>query len=291
VPRKRKNDAVYDQLIRVGLRDPFIRGIVGLVVISAAGSFALSTLGNGTKAIITLALSLSFGVILVILRAVMANIDNVFIKWICLTSAGVIMSVFLIFAVFLIPAAFICWPPTYANMLGLASCASPQPKSVCMHSNTPIPLALCGQPDGDYVVTSVYWDDPATGLNVRLTAGDAGVVRGILPPNATQVQVGNCQAGWCQVECANMHLNGWAAARYLTVRSKTLQLVTTSNNSALPMRNGPDQVCSITSWVPPNGRDLIMHSCQPNGTANFCLVTYGKDSGWIDGALLTPEPP
>src|SRR5262249_42419270 len=39
-------------------------------------------------------------------------------------SAGVIMSVFLVFAVFLIPAAFICWPPPYAKILGLMNCVS-----------------------------------------------------------------------------------------------------------------------------------------------------------------------
>jgi len=123
MPRKPRDNSLYGELISVGLRDPFIRGIVGLVVIALAASFAISTLGSGPKAIITLALSLSFGVILVILRAVITNIDNAFVKLICFTSVGVIVSVFLVFAVFLIPAAFICWPPIYAAMLGLTSCA------------------------------------------------------------------------------------------------------------------------------------------------------------------------
>jgi hypothetical protein len=115
-------EATYGQLIRVGLQDPFIRGIVGVVVIAVAASFAISALGNGTKAIITLALSLSFGVILLILRTLMKNIDSGFVRMVCFLSSAVIMAVFLIFAVFLVPAAFICWPPGYAVILGLNSC-------------------------------------------------------------------------------------------------------------------------------------------------------------------------
>ena len=114
--------SLYDQLIKVGLKDPFIRTIVGLVVIAAAASFAISLLGNGTKAAISLAMALSFGVVLVILRTIVKNVDNRFIQAICFISAGVIMFVFLVFAVFLIPAALICWPKSYAQTLGLPSC-------------------------------------------------------------------------------------------------------------------------------------------------------------------------
>ncbi len=119
---RHRMEATYGELIRVGLQDPFIRGIVGVVVIAAAASFAISTLGNGTKAIITLALALSFGVILVILRTLMKNINSGFVRMICFFSSAIIMTVFLIFAVFLVPAAFICWPPGYAAILNLRSC-------------------------------------------------------------------------------------------------------------------------------------------------------------------------
>jgi hypothetical protein len=127
-PARHKIDAtngeLIGELIRIGLKDPFIRGIVGVVVIAAAASFAISALGSGTKAIITLALSLSFGVILLILRTLMKNIDSGFVRTVCFLSSAVIMAVFLIFAVFLAPAAFICWPPSYAIILGLKSCGT-----------------------------------------------------------------------------------------------------------------------------------------------------------------------
>jgi hypothetical protein len=125
-----RGEAIYGELIRVGLQDPFIRGIVGVVVIATATSFAISTLGNdGTKAIITLALSLSFGVILVVLRTLMKNIDSGFVRIVCFFSSAIIMTVFLVFAVFLFPAALICWPPAYAVILNLKSCG-PSPSVV-----------------------------------------------------------------------------------------------------------------------------------------------------------------
>ena len=117
-------DALYDRLVKVGLQDPFIRAVAGMVVIAVAASFAISALGSGTKSVITLALALTFGVV-VVLRTLMKYIDSVFVKIVCLASCGVIMSVFLIFAIFLVPAAFICWPHGYAQLLDLQSCQVP----------------------------------------------------------------------------------------------------------------------------------------------------------------------
>jgi len=85
-----KKDATYDRLIKVGLQDPFIRGIAGVVVIATAASIAISTLGSGTKAIITIALSLLFGVVLVVLRALMKYADSTFVRIICFGSSAVI---------------------------------------------------------------------------------------------------------------------------------------------------------------------------------------------------------
>jgi hypothetical protein len=119
---RENQDALYDRLVKVGLQDPFIRAVAGMVVIAVAASFAISALGSGTKSVITLALALAFGVVLVVLRTLMKYIDSVFVKIVCLASCGVIMSVFLIFAIFLVPAAFICWPQGYAQLLDLKSC-------------------------------------------------------------------------------------------------------------------------------------------------------------------------
>jgi hypothetical protein len=117
-----KKDATYDRLIKVGLQDPFIRGIAGVVVIATAASIAISTLGSGTKAIITIALSLLFGVVLVVLRALMKYADSTFVRIICFGSSAVIMTVFLVFTVLLVPAAVVCWPQPYAHLLSLPNC-------------------------------------------------------------------------------------------------------------------------------------------------------------------------
>jgi hypothetical protein len=124
-------NALRNRLIDVGLQDPFIRTIVGVVAIAVAASIAVSALGSGPKAIITIAFLLSFGVILVILRTIVTNIDQPFIKFVCFMSAGIIMLVFLSFVLFLIPAALICWPAPYAQFLGLTSCAVSSDHATC----------------------------------------------------------------------------------------------------------------------------------------------------------------
>jgi len=118
----KKKDTTYDRLIKVGLQDPFIRGIAGVVVIATVASIAISTLGSGTKAIITIALSLLFGVVLVVLRALMKYADSTFVRLVCFASSAVIVSVFLVFTVLLVPAAVICWPQPYAQLLNLPNC-------------------------------------------------------------------------------------------------------------------------------------------------------------------------
>jgi hypothetical protein len=82
--------------------------------------------GSGINAILTLSLLLSFGVILVILRTLMNNMDTSFVRTACFVASTVIMGVFLIFGVLLIPAATICFPKNFAIMLGLNSCKGPE---------------------------------------------------------------------------------------------------------------------------------------------------------------------
>jgi len=119
----KKNDAIYDRLIKVGLQDPFMRGIAGVVLIATAASLAISALGSGTKAVISIVLALLFGVVLVVLRALMKYADSTFVRVVCFASSAVIMTVFLVFTVLLVPAAVICWPQPYAQLLNLPNCS------------------------------------------------------------------------------------------------------------------------------------------------------------------------
>lgn len=121
---QRKAQATFNRLISVGLRDPFVSAIAGMVVIAVAASYAISALGSATKAIITLALSLAFGVVLVVLRTLLKYVDSTFVKIVCFGASAIIMVIFLTFAVLLIPAATICWPEPYAELLSLPNCGT-----------------------------------------------------------------------------------------------------------------------------------------------------------------------
>jgi hypothetical protein len=137
MPQSKQDDQIYKRLIDVALKDPFIRGIGGVVVIAVVASFATSALGSGPKAVIALALSLAFGVVLVVLRVLMKNVDSSFVRIVCLASSAVIMSVFLVFAVLLVPAAVICWPQPYAQLIGLPNCGlsvTPPPPAPTVNS-------------------------------------------------------------------------------------------------------------------------------------------------------------
>jgi hypothetical protein len=122
MPQRKHPKSLYDRLIEVGLQDPFIRGVVGIVVIAAAASIVISMLGSGTKAVITLALCLSFGVVLIVLRALMRYADSAFVKFVCFAFSGAIMFVLVVFALLLIPAAVICWPQPFSELIGLPNC-------------------------------------------------------------------------------------------------------------------------------------------------------------------------
>jgi uncharacterized protein YraI len=111
----------------------------------------------------------------------------------------------------------------------------------------------------------------------------AGIVVGMLPPNGADLTVGTCNSGWCEVLCKGV--TGWSRDRYLSLRASVLYTVTGISQAAigLAVRNGPDQTCSAVGSIPYDGRDVIIHSCQvsPNGTSQWCLVTYQNRSGWV----------
>lgn len=119
-------DHVLDEskagLIRIGLRDPFIQGIAGVVTIATAVSIAINTLGDGKNTIIAVALALIFGVILIVFRVLILNIDNTVVRWLCIFSSVTLTGVFLIFVILALPAVTFCWPPLYAEFLGVRGC-------------------------------------------------------------------------------------------------------------------------------------------------------------------------
>ncbi len=161
----------------------------------------------------------------------------------------------------------------------------------CLKPDEKLPSGSCGQADGNYAVVNVRWNDPDGGLNVRASPDLKSVVVGVLPPNATELIVGTCDSGWCQVQCKN--LKGWARDRYLSLRSGVSYVVTGISQAALGLtvRNGPDQTCSAVESIPYDGKDVILHICQvsPSGGSRWCLVTHHGHSGWVPLEHLTPQ--
>jgi len=162
---------------------------------------------------------------------------------------------------------------------------------VCLRPDQSLPAASCGEADGNYVVTNVRWDDPDHGLNVRETPDLKGIVVGTLSPNTSELSVGSCDSGWCQVRCKGV--KGWSRDRYLSLRASALYTVTGISQAAigLAVRNGPDQTCSAVASIPFDGRDVTIHSCQisQDGSSRWCLVTYEHRSGWVPLEKLTHQ--
>jgi hypothetical protein len=120
------SDNTYRQLVSIGLKDPFIRQIAGAVALAFTASAVIYVAGSGINAILSVALLLSFGVIFVILRTLMSNMDSSFVRTACFVASSIIMGIFLVFGLLLIPAATICFPKDFSVLLGLNSCAKEQ---------------------------------------------------------------------------------------------------------------------------------------------------------------------
>jgi len=121
---KLPESSVYHEFIKVGLEDPFIRGIVGVVAIATAAGFAISILGDPIRAALAVGLSLMFGVILAVLRVLMNNLNSAFVRGLCFLAASVIVGVFLLMIVLTFTAATICWPTPYSRMIQLRACVT-----------------------------------------------------------------------------------------------------------------------------------------------------------------------
>jgi len=164
VAKKTKEDGLYRRLTDVGLRDPFIRVIAGGVVIAIVASYAISKLGSGINVIFAFALSLAFGVLLVVLRTLMKHVESAFVTTICYIASGIIVFVFLAFVVLLFPAVVTCWPRPYAQLLSLSNCASaPNVDNIVQKPFTPKPFrgqGIAFNPEnGKYLIWVFYRPD------------------------------------------------------------------------------------------------------------------------------------
>jgi hypothetical protein len=97
----------------------------------------------------------------------MKYVDSTFVKVVCFASAAVIMTVFLVFTVLLVPAAVICWPQPYAQLLSLPNCLAQIEKAAAQIEKATIekpftPVAYTGtgithNPDNDKYLVLVFY--------------------------------------------------------------------------------------------------------------------------------------
>jgi uncharacterized protein YraI len=159
----------------------------------------------------------------------------------------------------------------------------------------------CANPQGDYIVIEVHWDDPIGGLAIRTGPGSGfRLVRSnppsVIPSNGTDIQICQCRSsGWCEVQYGDW--GGWSfLAKYLAPRTRRLSRVIdvrSDDPDGLNMRTGPYHTYERKGRIPYNATGVIRHVCQPSprdSATEWCLVTYAGNSGWVNGQYLAPQP-
>jgi|SRR5581483_1586956 len=170
----------------------------------------------------------------------------------------------------------------------------PRSQAACLQPNERWEAASCDDPDGQYIVANAPWEDDDHGLNLRAGPGTSERKTGLLPPNQTQVSVGSCKDGWCQISCKSRDLRGYVSENYLMLRSQALsKTIGLAASQPLPVKNGPFATCANVGSLPAHAENIVTHTCQtsPIGTSQWCLVTYQSISGWVESLDLQPQPP
>jgi SH3-like domain-containing protein len=269
------------------------RILFGGVVLVACVALVGQLVKDPTTAIIGSVLFVLAAVILLIVAAISAqqigSIAIWFSRFVALLFGAITLTLFSAWAMEIpkpLPCLINPWSPCTRVPV------EPTPAGpVCLKQDQRLPPASCGEADGKYIVSNVRWDDSDRGLNVRETPDLKGLVLGTLPPNTTELSVGTCTSGWCEVRCKAV--KGWSRDRYLSLQSGALYSVTGISKDAigLNVRNGPDQACAVVASIPPDGRGVMIHSCQiaQDGNSRWCLVTYDRRSGWVPLEKLTHQ--
>jgi uncharacterized protein YraI len=197
-----------------------------------------------------------------------------------------------------------------APMVETATCAlkgaKPGVLNFDLKSGAPIAMAVasnqhgmmahgnsdCRNVSGDYVVINIGWEDSIGGLAIRADSNRQAPIKGVIPAAGTGIDIGSCREnGWCEVryEC----VAGWSRAdHFLAPRATRLhQVANVSPNDpeGLNIRSGPGKAYLSTGNIPYDGVGIVLHACQAD--RNWCLVTYGKASGWVAQRLLRPMTP
>jgi uncharacterized protein YraI len=274
---------------------PAVDFAIGAAVVAAVAALVFGVSGHARAALIIFA-GMLLAIVCVTMFARLLSGQNAPIKIAGVTIVWAVVVFFITFLAFTATAVAFKWPSGWASFLGFedptkasVGLPPPNPSAPCLEPGEKIELGSCRQADGNYIVVNIRWDDADRGLVVRESPGIAGVKRGVLPPNATDIIVGPCEAEWCPVQCNR--LKGWSRARYLALRSTALYSVTAikpTDPQGLAVRNGPHHACSPVGSIPHDGRDVALHSCEPSplGRSTWCRITHKGLTGWVADGFL-----
>jgi uncharacterized protein YraI len=264
---------------------PAVDFAIGTAGIACLAALALGFLGYARASAIIFGGMLVALAFIVICARLMAGGNS------ALTVAGVVTvwaaaMFFIIFLCFTASAVAFKWPQPWALILGFD--VGSEKASICSAPDEEVVNYSCGHAGGDYVVINIRSDDADHGLVIRNAADISGIQIGVIPPNGTDIVVGQCEADWCPVQCKGV--SGWSRKRYLSARTATLRSVTGINPNdpvGLSVRSGPLPTCRSVGALPYNGREVILHGCERSPSDQpWCRITYNRISGWVPQASL-----
>ncbi|WP_143278680.1 SH3 domain-containing protein [Bradyrhizobium sp. Y36] len=269
---------------------PVVDFALGAAGIAAAGAIVVGFLGY-SRATFVIFGGMLIAMLLLIVCARLLSARSAPILAAGIAMVWAVALFFITFLVFTATAVAMKWPNVWASLLLGDPPIQAATLSVCALAGEKA-VGSCGSSSGRYVVTNIRFDDSDHGLVVRNAPNLNGIPVGLIPPNGTEITVGECSGEWCPVECKNTR--GWSRARYLTSRSAALFSVAKSNSSEpqeVIVRNGPDQFCPSIGSIPVQGRDIIVHTCEPGPTdkLNWCRVTYSGMSGFALATRLASQ--
>ncbi len=124
---------------------------------------------------------------------------------------------------------------------------------------------------------------PVRGAPTLFTATIGQLSRG------QEVNVDQCTTDgfWCHVD--DDAVTGWVPAAFLTIREVEVPVAQPTKAAMIAaqtqLRRLPGDQSQVIATLPRNAR-VDIQRCGPAG--NWCSVTYGQQSGWVEAAMLKP---
>ncbi len=264
---------------------PAVGFAIGASIVAALAALALAPFGYLRAAGVIVAGMLT-ALLLVVVFARLLSSKNSALALAGLVTVWSVALFFITFLIFTATAVAFRWPPQWASLIGVGVEA---PSAVgalplCSPHDEESASYSCGFAGSDYVTINIRRDDSDHGLVIRSRADISGIQVGLVPPHGTDIKVGTCEGDWCPVECKDK--KGWSRKRYLSPRWAALRAIKGINPNepeGLSVRTGPAPTCPVVGTLRSNGREVILHGCEPGAAegTTWCRITFSRFSGWV----------